>query len=349
MLFNSLTYFFFLILAVVIYWSLPHRFRTRFLLACSLLFYCAWDWRYGGLLVGAVVVNFVGARYVARLRRRWVTACVVATNLLVLVYFKYLGFFAETANSLLSLWGGTRSIPAIDILLPLGISFFIFQCMSYVLDVSRGDEEPEGNFERFALYVMFWPQLVAGPIMRAHELTHQFARRLTLHYSDFAVGARRIIEGLFLKVVIADHIASFIDEGFAKATYASNSALDNWTLAFGFGFQIYFDFAGYSSIAIGSARLLGIRLTENFNYPYVAISPREFWQRWHITLSSWIRDYLYIPMQGLVAHGSRSGGGIDVAESVEAARRHNTAVRNLALILTWILMGLWHGANWTFV
>jgi D-alanyl-lipoteichoic acid acyltransferase DltB (MBOAT superfamily) len=199
-----------------------------------------------------------------------------------------------------------------------------------------------------SLYPLFWPHLIAGPIVRSHELIPQFQRAQRFSYETFSEGLRYILYGLFLKVVLADSMAPFVDEGFSTATYLRNSALDNWTLAFGFGFQIYFDFAGYSSIAIGSARLIGIFFPDNFNFPYVASSPREFWRRWHITLSSWIRDYLYIPLQGLLPGPSHSTGGLSVAEG-DLRSRQESRRRNLALLATWMLMGLWHGAAWTFV
>lgn len=185
----------------------------------------------------------------------------------------------------------------------------------------------------------FFPQLVAGPVLRAAEVIHQFANRVQFEWDDVFTGARRVLYGLFLKVVLADNIAPIVDKGFETPLLAM-SALDVWTLAFLFGFQVYFDFSAYSHIAIGSARMMGIRFPENFNFPYLATSPKDFWRRWHISLSSWIRDYLYLPLAGVKAH-DRSVGGLATATT---DRRHTKA-----LFLSWGIMGLWHGANWTFL
>jgi D-alanyl-lipoteichoic acid acyltransferase DltB (MBOAT superfamily) len=216
--------------------------------------------------------------------------------------------------------------------------------MSYVIDVARGQRLPEKNFLLFTLYISFWPHLIAGPILRSHEIIPQFEREQYLQYSDFSEGVKRIVAGLFKKVVLADTLAGFINEGFALTTYSYNGPLDNWTLAFAFGLQIYFDFSGYSDIAIGSARLFGYKFPENFNFPYAVSSPREFWKVWHITLSSWIRDYLYIPLQGAKAGYSTASGGIGIESVATKIWR-----KNYALFMTWGLMGLWHGANWTFI
>ncbi|MFQ5685059.1 MAG: MBOAT family O-acyltransferase [Candidatus Scalindua sp.] len=234
-----------------------------------------------------------------------------------------------------------------DIFLPLGISFFTFQSMSYTFDVMEGRFKVVRSLRDFALYVIFWPQLVAGPIMRIHELLPQFNILKKIDVSEFKYGIRRIIEGLFLKLVIADNIAPFVNEGFR--TYEYNSILDNWSLAFAFGLQIYLDFAGYTSIAIGSAKLLGISLTENFNFPYTAANPRLFWKNWHISLSSWVRDYLYIPFMGQSRRSSSSTGGIQVAADVGLEVTISEKRRSFSLFASWAIMGLWHGANWTFV
>ena len=226
-----------------------------------------------------------------------------------------------------------------NIVLPLGISFYTFQTISYSVDVYRNKIKPEKDFILYACYVTFFPQLVAGPILRAVEVIHQFAKRPSFLWSDFAEGIRRILYGLFLKVVLADNIAPLVDSGYSIPIEIM-SALDVWTLAFLFGFQIYFDFSAYSHIAIGSARLMGITFPENFNFPYLASSPKEFWRRWHISLSSWIRDYLYLPLAGIKVQ-DRSTGGLSNAITKKS--------KNKALFITWMVMGLWHGANWTFV
>ena len=344
MLFNSLTYLVFLTLAVSVYWMVPHRFRQPWLLLCSAVFYCAWRWEYGLLLLLSVVANFHMARWVHSKPSTLSRAAPIVFNLGLLAYYKYLGFFADTFNQLSDWAAGAHLFPSLDIYLPLGISFFTFQGISYVVDVARGKRPPETSIMRFALYICFWAQLVAGPIVRAHEILPQFDKVQRFRYDHFAAGLKLILYGLFIKVVLADGIAGWVDEGFAVHNYAKNSAIDNWTLAFGFGFQIYFDFAGYSMVALGSGRLFGLFLPTNFKFPYISRSPREFWQRWHITLSSWIRDYLYVPLQGRVASESTSAGGLEVIDSGGSGRSRTTA-----LWMTWALMGLWHGANWTFV
>ena len=203
----------------------------------------------------------------------------------------------------------------------------------------RGFIKPEQDFVLYACYVTFFPQLIAGPVLRAAEVIHQFTNRVPFDWGDIVIGTRRILYGLFLKVVLADNIAPFVDTGFAMPV-ETMSALDVWTLAFLFGFQIYFDFCAYSHIALGSARLMGICFPENFNFPYIAISPKDFWRRWHISLSSWIRDYLYLPLAGVKVH-DRSIGGLGNAT---LDKKHHKA-----LFLTWAIMGLWHGASWTFL
>jgi D-alanyl-lipoteichoic acid acyltransferase DltB (MBOAT superfamily) len=288
------------------------------------------------------VVNFYLGQIIGR--RKELLALTIVFNLFILGYYKYLGFFTDTANSVLALFGaGPFSVAAV--LLPLGVSFFTFHAMSYVIDVYRGDRQPEPSLLRFMLYETFWPHLIAGPILRSHEIIPQFETPRVFQYKDMSYGVRRILDGLFKKVVLADSLAAFIDEGFKDPEYMNNSAIDTWALAIGFGLQIYFDFSGYSDIAIGSARLFGYRFPENFNYPYVSSSPKEFWSRWHITLSSWIRDYLYIPMQQLRRQRSTAEGGIGIDAPIAVAQTR----RNVALFGTWALMGLWHGANWTFV
>ena len=260
-------------------------------------------------------------------------------NLGLLFYFKYLIFFSDNAIGLANILGAEVDKLVLNIILPLGISFYTFQTISYTVDVYRGLIRPEKDFILYACYVTFFPQLVAGPVLRAVEVIHQFVDRPPFAWVDIVVGLRRIIYGLFLKVVLADNIAPLVDSGFSMPVN-SMSALDVWTLAFLFGFQIYFDFSAYSHIALGSSRMMGIRFPENFNFPYLATSPKDFWSRWHISLSSWIRDYLYLPLAGIKVH-DRSVGGL--AKAVLDKKKSK------ALFTTWAIMGLWHGSNWTFV
>lgn len=350
MIFNSLTYLSFLGAVVVLYWFLPRASRLWMLFIGSLMFYGFWRVDFIPLLLISTATDYVAARIIhasADPQRRRIALFVSLTvNLGLLGFFKYTLFAVGTVNGLASWLGwaphGGFSIP-LHIILPLGISFYTFQSISYTLDVYRGFIAPLRSFVLFATYVVFFPQLVAGPILRAGEVVWQLDKRPRFDRGDIAFGLRRILSGLFLKCVLADPIAGLVDKGFAQPV-AMLAGFDVWTLAFLFGFQIYFDFAGYSHIAIGSARLMGIRFPENFNFPYLATSPRDFWRRWHISLSSWIRDYLYLPLCGAQVR-DESVGGLDLATEP----RITTMRRYRALWITWALMGLWHGANWTFV
>ncbi|HAD88194.1 MAG TPA: alginate O-acetyltransferase [Rhodospirillaceae bacterium] len=345
MIFNSLTYLVFLAAFCLLYWTLPRPARLLLILGSSLVFYGFWRVEYIPVMLASVTVDYVLARKIngaAGARRRGLLVLSLFTNLGLLAYFKYTIFIVDNLSSLAGLLGGDGIAPP-DILLPLGISFYTFQSISYTVDVYRGHARPERSFVLFAGYVTFFPQLVAGPILRANEVIWQLDKRPAFNLEDIAAGVRRILCGLFLKVVLADNVAAYVDDAFALAPHTL-SAYDVGTMCLLFGFQIYFDFSAYSHIAIGSARLMGIRFPENFNFPYSAVSPRQFWQRWHISLSSWIRDYLYLPLRGLPVRDS-SEGGVPVGD----AKGGESARRTGALFATWALMGLWHGAAWTFV
>ncbi len=352
MIFNSLTYLTFLALFCALYWFLPRKQRLWMLFCASLIFYGFWDWAFIPLLLVSVVVDFTAGQLLERLpdgpRRRAVLLVAVGINLLILGIFKYTIFFTEQFAGLSGLLGfqssGDFSV-GLHIVLPLGISFYTFQSMSYTIDVWRRVYPAQREFVLFATYVIFFPQLIAGPILRAGEVIWQLDQRVAFAWDDMGAGVRRVLSGLFLKCVLADNLAPLVDAGFARDA-AELGALDVMTLSFLFGFQIYFDFAGYSHIALGSARLMGIRLPENFNFPYLATNMREFWRCWHISLSSWIRDYLYLPLCG-VHGGTLSREGLAVAV-VKTSVPHSLR-RTAALWITWFLMGLWHGANWTFV
>ena len=278
-------------------------------------------------------------------QRKYLLWISLAVNLGILAIFKYLVFFRDSLWSIAEMIGYNPSYVDLNIILPLGISFYIFQTMSYTIDVYRREKEAENDLLVYMCFVTFFPQLVAGPILRASEIIPQLKTKLPLLSKDIAGGIERILGGLFMKVVLADSIANFVDKGFERSP-DTLTALDSWTLAFLFGFQIYFDFAGYSSIAIGSALLLGFSIRENFNYPYAATSPRNFWKRWHISLSSWIQEYLYLPMIGAYRSKSSSTPNRPLGEVEKAAIGKR---RTWGLFLTWAIMGLWHGANWTFV
>ncbi len=341
MIFNSVTFLVFLALVTVLYWTLPRRPRLWLLLIASLTFYGFWRVEFVPVMLLSAATDFLVALRLARTRdprgRKLLLATSLVVNLGLLAYFKYLLFFADNLGVMASWVGSGWRPPAFDIVLPLGISFYTFQTISYTVDVYRGHREPVRDPVLYGVFVTFFPQLVAGPVLRASEVVPQLVRRPAFDLDDLAVGARRVLVGLFLKVVLADQIAPLVDTGFAtRVDYLS--ALDVWTLAFLFGFQIYFDFSAYSHIAIGCARLMGLRFPENFDFPYLAHSPKDFWRRWHISLSSWIRDYLYLPLTGARV-GTDSTGGLGMVSTR----------RTRALFLTWAVMGLWHGANWTFV
>jgi len=343
MIFNSVTYLLFLAIVVALYWVLPNRARLWMLFTSSLVFYGFWRVEFLAVMLFSVIVDYVAARciYSARTQRRKFGFLLVSltANLGLLFVFKYLLFFAENITYVIQLAGFEIDPLVLNIVLPLGISFYTFQTISYSVDVYRGFIMPERDFILYGCYVTFFPQLVAGPILRAVEVIPQLATRPSFRMADIGLGLRRILYGLFLKVVLADNISPLVDSGFAMDV-ATLGAIDVWTLAFLFGFQIYFDFSAYSHIALGSARMMGICFPENFRFPYLATSPRDFWRRWHISLSSWIRDYLYLPLAGIRVH-DRSTGGLANA-TLERSR-------NGALFLTWAIMGLWHGAAWSFV
>jgi len=345
-IFNSVTFLTFLALAVGFYWVLPRRPRLWMIFLASLTFYGFWRVEFLPVMLASTIVDYGAARAIHATdderRRRIYLGLSLCVNLGLLFYFKYLIFFASNGTGLLRSIGFDVADPEWNIILPLGISFYTFQTISYTVDVYRRIIAPQRDFVLYACFVTFFPQLVAGPILRAREVIDQLSVRPRFSLTDFTVGIRRILSGLFLKVVLADNIASLVDAGF-RQPIDGLGALDVWTLAFLFGFQIYFDFSAYSHIALGSARLMGIHFPENFNFPYLATSPREFWKRWHISLSSWIRDYLYLPLMGEAVRDD-SRGGLAVAVDDQRERR-----RTRALFLTWALIGLWHGANWTFV
>jgi alginate O-acetyltransferase complex protein AlgI len=333
MLFNSLEFAIFLPLVFIVYWSLQ-RFslvvRNLFLAAMSCVFYGWWDYRFLSLIALSAVVDFVVAPFLHKesdKRRRLVLLSVsVGTNLGVLAAFKYFNFFKDSFAELMLLVGFRPSMPTLDILLPVGISFYTFQTLSYTIDVYRGRMTPTRDFVAFFAFVSFFPQLVAGPIERAQNLLPQFLERRKFVLSDSRDGLRRMLLGFLKKVVVADNLAPHVDE-----IFGNYSTCDSSTLLVGvflFAMQIYCDFSGYSDIAIGTARLFGFELTQNFAYPYFSRNFGEFWSRWHISLSSWFRDYLYIPLGG---------------------NRATRLRRAINIIVTFSVSGLWHGANWTYV
>jgi alginate O-acetyltransferase complex protein AlgI len=332
MLFNSYTFWLFFAVVLVLYRVLPHRAQNRMLLVASWAFYASWDWRFLSLIAISTVVDFVVGKAIAAPgaseagRKRWLLASLV-TNLGLLGVFKYFGFFVESAGVLLTALGFEPNPWSLRIILPVGISFYTFQTLSYTIDIYRRQLKPCDDILDFALYVSFFPQLVAGPIERAKRLLPQIMERREVTGRDFQVGLYCILLGLFKKVVLADNMALIVDHIFSQPV-ETLSALDCLLGVYAFAFQIYGDFHGYSLIAQGTAFWLGIRLMDNFRHPYFAISPQDFWRRWHISLSTWLRDYLYIPLGG---------------------NRGSQAATYRNLMTTMVLGGLWHGAAWTFV
>lgn len=330
MLFNSLEYFAFFTAIGLAYFIMPYRWRVWLLLAGSYCFYMWWRWEYGSLLLGVTVVNYIGAMLIAsapsesvKKRRLFAT---VLLSLVPLAFFKYYNFVVDSVNSLFWRGGTDYGIPGLNVILPVGISFFTLQALGYSIDVFRGKCAAERHFGRFAVYVSFFPQLVAGPIERAGHLLGQFRRENHLDIERLSSGGKLILWGLFKKVVIADSLAIYVNRVYGSPDLYSGSSL--LLATYFFAFQIYCDFSGYSDIAIGSARILGYDLMQNFRLPYLATSIRDFWRRWHISLSTWFADYVYVPL-----------GGNRVSASRWAV--------NIAIVF--LLSGLWHGANWTFV
>lgn len=348
MLFNSLTFLVFLTVMTVLFWVTSSKTRMVVLFIGSLTFYGFWRWDFVLLMLFSTIVDWSVSNALEKTtekgKRKLLLLTSLVINLGLLVVFKYLLFITLNINSIAELIHVNFRIQPFHLILPLGISFYTFQTISYTIDVYRNHQIPEKNFFKFGTFVTFFPQLVAGPILRAGEVMDKLSHNKKFSITYITNGLERIFSGLFLKVVLADNIAPLVDAGFAH-DMAAMTALDVVALAFLFGFQIYFDFAGYSHIAIGCAKLMAIDFPENFNFPYFASSLKEFWKKWHISLSSWIRDYLYLPILGIKVKDrqSNSEGGLEVLKSKKS--RNPT----FALFTTWAIMGLWHGANWTFV
>ena len=329
MLFNSLEFLLFFPVVALLHLTLPQRWRVPNLLAASCLFYMAFIPAYILVLGLTIVVDYAAGRWIARLqgpaRKRVLVASIVVTCA-VLVSFKYLQFVIDNTVLAAGLFGWRLTGPSLDIVLPVGLSFHTFQSLAYVIEVYRGRQAPERDFTVYATYVMFFPQLVAGPIERPQNLLHQFREHHVWDHERVASGLRRMAWGFFKKLVVADRLALYVNDVYAAPEAHTGPQLALATVFF--AFQIYCDFSGYSDIAVGSARVLGFRLMENFDRPYASRSIAEFWTRWHISLSQWFRDYVYIPLGG----------------NREGRPRH---LRNL--VITFGLSGLWHGAAWTYV
>lgn len=330
MLFNSLHYLIFFPLVVVAYFLLPHRFRWVLLLGASVYFYMVWRPFYIVLILFSATVDFWASRQMERKETRkerrpflWIS---LISNLGLLFTFKYYDFFITEVGKLLAAMGMDYTVPALKWVLPMGISFYTFQTLSYTLDVYKGQLKAERHFGIFSLFVTFFPQLVAGPIERASHLLPQFREKHSFDYDETVLALNKIFYGLFKKVVVADRLGEYVTEVYSEPGRAGSVAV--WIATVFFAIQIYCDFSGYSDIAIGSARIMGFRLMENFRRPYLSQSVAEFWRRWHISLSTWFRDYVYIPL-----------GGNRV---VKWRWYYN-------VLITFAISGIWHGAEWTFL
>lgn len=333
MLFNSLDFALFLPVVFLLYWFVTNKSikaQNALIVLASYLFYGWWDWRFLSLIFFSTVVDyFVGRQlFVTEDHRKrkillWIS---MGVNLGLLGFFKYYNFFLDNFIAAFSFFGTSISASALHLILPVGISFYTFQTMSYTLDVYKRKLEPSQNFVAFAAFVSFFPQLVAGPIERATNLLPQFYSKRKFDEQQATDGLRQILWGLFKKTVIADNCAEY-----ANLIFNNSSDFSGTTLVLGalfFTFQIYGDFSGYSDIAIGTARLFGFNLKQNFAFPYFSRDIAEFWRRWHISLSTWFRDYLYIPLGG---------------------SRGNTLMKVRNTFIIFIVSGFWHGANWTFI
>jgi len=332
MLFNSIEFFVFLPIAFFLYWIVfPEKKVQNFLLVVlSYVFYGTWDWRFLSLIILSTLVDFTVGILISKSEnptpRKLYLSLSLMINIGLLLYFKYCNFFINSFCDLLSSFGANCNLSTLSIVLPVGISFYTFQTLSYSIDVFKRKLEPETNIINFSAYVAFFPQLIAGPIERAVNLLPQFNVKRVFNYALAINGLRQILWGLFKKVVVADNCAPIVD-----LIFSSPDQCDSIILMIGsilFAFQIYCDFSGYSDIAIGIGKLLGIKLMVNFRYPYFSRDIAEFWRRWHISLSTWFRDYIYIPLGG-----SRVGKA--------------KSIRNIFVIF--LVSGFWHGANWTFV
>ena len=333
MFFNSIDFAIFLPIVFLLYWFATNKnlkLQNLLIVVASYTFYGWWDWRFLSLIIFSTIVDYTVARKLKneniQLKRQALLWTSVIVNLGFLGFFKYYNFFQDNFIAAFSFWGSEIKANSLNIILPVGISFYTFQTLSYTIDVYKRKLDPTNDFIAFSAFVSFFPQLVAGPIERATNLLPQFYNKRTFDYSKAVDGLRQILWGLFKKVVIADNCAELANQIFNNSADMNGSSLVLGALFF--AFQIYGDFSGYSDIAIGISRLFGFNLMQNFAFPYFSRDIAEFWRRWHMSLSTWFRDYLYIPIGG-----SRGGTLIKV--------------RNIFIIF--IVSGFWHGANWTFI
>ncbi len=330
MLFNSLEFIIFFPIVVAFYFAINPKYRWILLLIASYYFYMCWNYKYIVLIAFSTIIDYLAGILMYRTKRKRIRTLYLlaslTTNLGLLFFFKYFNFFGESINYLFSKFNIFYHVPTYHYLLPVGISFYTFQTLSYTIDLYKENRKPEYHFGKFALFVSFFPQLVAGPIERSVNLLPQFHKNFSFDYERVKSGILLMCWGFFKKVVIADRLAEYINQVYNNAPEYTGVPLIMATIFF--AFQIYCDFSGYSDIAIGSAKIMGYDLMTNFRRPYLAVNIQDFWHRWHISLSTWFRDYVYIPL-----------GGSRVAKW----RWHTN------LFITFLVSGLWHGAEWTFV
>ena len=337
MLFNSLEFMIFFPVVCLVYYVIPHRVRYIFLLACSYFFYMCWNPTYALLMLTSTAITYVSGLLLSSAekisdegvrsrRKKWYVALSFASNLSILFFFKYFNFAVDTVARLLQAVHIQAQTPTFDVILPVGISFYTFQALSYTVDVYRNDIYAEKNFLKYALFVSFFPQLVAGPIERSKNLLLQINEKHRFEFERVREGLLLMLYGYFQKVVLAEYLGTAVDAVYN--TYTERTGFQLLLATILFAFQIYCDFGSYSNIAIGAAKVMGFRLMENFNTPYLSRSVAEFWRRWHISLSTWFKEYVYIPLGG-----NRKGAKRQI----------------LNLIIVWGLTGIWHGASWNFV
>ncbi|GAA4467608.1 MBOAT family protein [Nemorincola caseinilytica] len=328
MLFNSFEFLIFFPLVTLVYFLLPFKFRWFHLLIASCYFYMAFVPVYILILFATIIIDYIAGIYIEKTEgptRKWLLVASLVSNIGILAVFKYYNFFIENINLLL---GSGNKLSYLGMILPIGLSFHTFQAMSYTIEVYRGNQRAERHFGIYALYVMFYPQLVAGPIERPQNVLHQFHEKHTFDSEEVAHGLRQMLWGFFKKIVIADRLAVVVNNIYSDPHGHSGAALVLASVFF--SFQIYCDFSGYSDIALGSARVMGFRLMTNFNLPFSSKSVTEFWRRWHISLSTWFNDYLFNP----IVLGLRNWGTMSVV---------------LGLLITFFISGFWHGAGWKYI
>ncbi len=342
MVFTSLHFAVFFLVVCALYRALPHRGQNWLLLVASYYFYAAWDWRFLGLLIASTLVSFYAARFIGgrerRSHRRAALLASLAVNLGMLGFFKYFNFFAENLHALFAAFGFRLDVVTLRVLLPIGISFYTFIAIGYVVDVYRRHIEPERSLRDFAVFLAYFPQLLAGPIARASMLLPQIRQPRRVTRAQVVEGLWLIGYGFFKKVYVADNLSHLVNSSFGAA---HPTGLQVLLSLYAFAFQIYGDFSGYTDMARGMSKLVGIELALNFRFPYFVRTPQQFWQQWHISLSTWLRDYLFLPVS------------FALSRRIDGVRwlglRDDSWIYAGATMVTMLLGGLWHGAAWTFV